>query len=351
MGCSSALENRKGSDDRTDPDEKHLGGQIRFRNPEMAAMYSAAKANPKSFDPVYVYARAVADACLASLVDKRCESCAEGAVRYKRRSELEPQYWPIIEDALSMLETLGGVPGLPADQMGLLVATKGRLLWLAGRSVEEQTLIDEYAHAHPAAAAVVRRRLELLREAGDGDAIESQCARSRARSASAPEAVRVDLLTACVAFHPNNPDGRSDMLDYATYLPNLSPAEDALYRANLAQRCVEKVGDEETRCAEACACEGKNPGKTPTAKCKRSCGGCRNETAQKLLACKKLGEPPPPPAEPVRATRSKGKSRFKAAPASRGPKTAPLWTPPKIAPAKKSPKGGAPDTEMKQTVL
>ena len=223
--CSSALKAPKAPEE--DADAKHLrSGKVTFRNPEMAAMYAAAKANPNAFDPVYVYAKSVTDACLASLVDKRCETCAEGAVRYKRRSELDPQHWAIIEDALSMLENLGNVPGLPAEQMDLLVATKGRLLWLAGRSVEEQTLIDEYARAHPTAVAVVRRRLELLREAGDGAALESQCARSRAKTQSAPEAARVDLLTACVALHPNNSEGRSDMLDYATYLPNLSPAED-----------------------------------------------------------------------------------------------------------------------------
>ncbi len=254
-----------------------------------------------------------------------------------------------------MLETLGGVPGLPAEQMDLVIAAKGRLLWLAGRSMEEQNLIDDYAHAHPSAVAVVRRRLELLREAGDGSAIESQCTRSRAKTASAPEAARMSLLTACVAFHPNNSEGRSDMLDYATYLPNLSPAEDALYRTSLAERCVAKVGDEGTRCGQACACEDKDSGKAPTTKCKRACGGCRNDLSEKLLACKKLGEPPPPPAAtPIRATRPKG-TRPKAAPAPSGPKTAPLWTPPKIAPAKdvgpRGPKGGAPEPDLQQTVL
>lgn len=348
--CSSALENRRTPEDDSDPDAKHVPGKVRFRNPEMAAMYTAARANPKTFDPVYVYAKAVTDACLASLVDKRCEGCTEAAVRYKRRSELEPQYWPIIEDALAMLETLGNVPGLPADQMDLLVATKGRLLWLAGRSVEEQTLIDEYARAHPAAVKVVRRRLELLRESGDITALEAQCARSRAKTQSASEAVRVDLLTACVAFHPNNREGRSDLLDYATYLPNLSTDEDALYRTSLEQRCSEKVGDEETRCAPVCACEANAAGKASIAKCKRACGSCRHETAQKMLACKKLGEPPPPPpSAPVRATRHKSTSRRKAAPASRGPKTAPLWTPPKVP--SRRPKGGAPDAELKQAVL
>jgi hypothetical protein len=338
-GCSSALNKRKASDDGTDQDAKLGQGKVRFRNPEMAAMYQAAKASPKSFDPVFAYAKAVADASLASLVDRRCEACAEGAVRYKPRSELEPQYWPIIEDALSMLEAFGNAPGLAAEQMDQLVATKGRLLWLAGRSMEEQTLIDEYARAHPSAVAVIRRRLELLREDGAIGALESQCARSRAKMQSAPEAARLDLLTACVALHPNNTDGRSDMLDYAAYLPNPSEAEDALYRVHLVQRCVERVGDEETRCAQACACEDKDSGKQPAPKCKRACQGCRNETAQKLGICKKLGEVaavPRPKAAPARAHRPKAAP----SPAAR----------PKGAPDRR-PKGRNPASEPEKAVL
>ena len=138
----------------------------------------------------------------------------------------------------------------------------------------------------------IRRRLELLREAGDAAASESQCTRSRAKMESAPDTTRLDLLTACVALHPDNTDGRSDLMDYAEYLPNLSTAEDAIYRTSLAQRCVEKVGDEEERCAQACACVDKDSGKQPTAKCKRACGGCHNETAQRLRLCKKIGEAP-----------------------------------------------------------
>ena len=300
VGCSSGLDNRQGSDLGSDQEAKLGQGKMRFRNPEMAAKYKAAKASPRSFDPVYAYAKAVADVCLASLVDTRCEACAEGAVKYRQRSELEMQDWPMIEDALSMLEALGNVPGLTAVQMDPLVATKGRLLWLAGRSSEEQPLIDDYARAHPDAVAVIRRRLELLRETGDAAAAESQCTRSRAKTESATEATRLELLTACVALHPGNADGRSDLMGYAEYLPNLSPAEDALYRMNLAQRCVEKVGDEKARCAEACACVDKASGKQPAAKCKRACGGCHNETAQRLSLCKKIGEATPNTARPPR---------------------------------------------------
>jgi hypothetical protein len=315
-GCSPALKHRKVSDEGSDPAAKLGQNKIRFSNPEMAALYQAAKASPKSFEPVHAYAKAVADVSRASLIEENCDDCGEGAVRYKRRSELEPHYWPIIEDALSMLEVLGNVPNLPAEQMDQVVATKGRLLWLVGRSMEEQTLIDEYARAHPAAVAVIRRRLELLRESGDTDELESQCARSRARTESAPDAARVDLLTACVAFHPNNRHGRSDLLDFAKYLPNLSKAEDTLYRANLVQRCEQKVGDEKTRCAQACSCEDKDSGKQPTARCKRTCGSCRSETAQKQHVCKKIGEVASPPTPRARKTPSRSHRR-KSAPARR----------------------------------
>jgi hypothetical protein len=302
IGCSPGLDNRQGSDIGAEQEAQLGQNKIRFRNPEMAAKYDAAKAAPRSFDPVYAYAKAVTDACLAPLVDSGCKACAEGAVKYKQSSTLEIDYWPIIGDALSMLEALENVPGLAAQQMDPLVATKGRLLWLSGRSAEEQTLIDAYAHAHPDAVGVVRRRLELLREAGDAAASESQCARSRAKTESASEAARLDLLTACVALHPGNTDGRSDLMGYAEYLPNLSTAEDALYRGNLVQRCVEKVGDEEARCTQACACTDKDSGKQPTAKCKRACGGCHNETAQRLRVCKSIGEAPH---ATVRASRPK----------------------------------------------
>jgi len=337
VGCSSGLENSPGAAVGTQPETSLGQSKVRFRNPEMAARYEAAKTAPRDFKPVYAYAKAVSDASLASLVDPSCGGCAEGAVRYKQRSELEPHYWPIIEDALSMLEVLGKVLGLTAEQVDSLIATKGRLLWLAGRSVEEQNLIDDYARAHPDAVAVVRRRLELLREAGDSSALASQCARSRAKTASASEAARQDLLTACVAFHPGNREGRSDLLDYGKYLPDLTLAEDGVYRTGLVQRCVEKVGDEESRCAEACACEDKDGGKPPVAKCKRTCGGCRSETAAKLRLCKKVADAPPAVA---RAPQTKPS----AAEGGRKPKSAPVKStpPPKLAPAWSEPGKAAP---------
>ena len=269
-------------------------------------MYKAAKASPRSFDPVYAYAKAVTDACLASLAFP-CDACGEGALRYKQRSELEPQYWPIIEEALSMLDVLGKTAVMTApERVDQLIATKGRLLWLVGRSVEEQPMIDEYAKEHPGAVAVIRRRLELLREANDTRGSESQCNLSRAKTESSPDEARMDLLTACVALHPRNTNGRSDVLDYPKYLPNLTTAEEALYRKSLVDRCEARADDEEASCAEGCACDEK-----PSGKCKKACARCRSEKAQRLRLCKKITEapsavprppapkPPPAPVHPL----------------------------------------------------
>lgn len=342
LGCSSTLENRPVADEGGDPALQLAQSKIRYRNPEMAARYQAAKTSPRKFEPVHDYAKAVAEGALASLVDKSCASCDEGTVRYKRRSELEPQYWPIIEDALAMLDVLAAEPGLAAEEMDNVIATKGRLLWLAGRSMEEQTLIDDYAHGHPGAVAVVRRRLELLRENGDTGAVESQCTRSRSKTTSASEAVRVGVLTACVAMHPENSEGRSDLVNYASYLPSPSPAEDALYRGYLVGRCIERVGDEGTRCTQACACEDPESGKVPTPKCKRACGGCRSETADKLRLCNKLGEAPPPP-PPTRATAA---ARSKRSPGAVGARGAP-----RKGKSDRPAKGGGSDSGAQQVEL
>ena len=241
-------------------------------------------------------------------------------MRFKPRSALEPQYWPIIDEALSMLEDLGKVPGLTADQSDRLLATKGRLLWLAGRSVEEQPMIFEYAAEHPEAVSVIRRRLELLRESGDAAGLESQCTLSRAKTRSAPEAARVDLLTACVALNPKNREGRSDLLDYAKYLPNLTTSEEAVYRANLVQRCETRATDGEAQCAEGCACGDGDAGNKLTGKCKRACSRCHKATAQRLRLCKKITDAPtavrapkPKPAAAVSASRAKS-ARHKNAP-------------------------------------
>jgi len=302
--CSSSLDNRSRSGDETGGLGPGLG-KLRFPSDDIAAKYKAAKASPQNLESVLDYGRTVALYCLGSLLDTTCASCEGGLPAYRPRSELNTNYWPVIEDALPMLDPFMEGQALDAGQMEVLVEVKGRLLWLAGRSTEEQTLIDSYALAHPTALAVVKRRLEILRESGDTSLLESQCSRSRARMKSAPEAARLDLLTSCVTLHPNNGEARSDVTDYATYLPNLSAEEETLYRGHLVQRCEEKVGDEESHCAEACACEAKDSGKPPTAKCKRACGAFRKETAQELLACKKLGEVAPTLA-PARAARPKG---------------------------------------------
>jgi hypothetical protein len=312
-------------------------GKLKMPNKHVAAKYKAAKAAPQSFAPVYAYARAIADVCLATLVDKSCTDCESDLPRYKRRSELNPLLWPLIEDALTSLDGITELPQRGSPEMDKMTALKGRLLWLAGRSTEEESLIDGYAFANPDAVAVVRRRLELLRDNGDAAEVESQCTRSRLRMKSAPEAALLDLLTACVALHPSNGPGRSDLMDYATYLPNMSTTEDTLYRLNLVQRCVQKVGDEGSRCGQACACMDKESGKSPTAKCKRSCERCRGETTQQLAVCQKLGEAAPA-AAPTATTRRKGSSRKKGGPAKR-------------APAGKSKKGGRPGPAPQQAVL
>jgi hypothetical protein len=292
VGCSSGLDNRQGSAVGTKPATKRAQSKAKFRNPEMDAMYKAAKAAPRSFEPVYAYAKAVADASLVSLADTSCPACGEGAMKLKPRSSLEPHYWPIIEEALSMLDTLGKVLGLTPDEVDQMTATKGRLLWLAGRSVEEQPLIDDYAKAHPDAVAVIRRRLELLRESGAATSSETQCALSRAKMDTAPEATHVDLLTACVALHPRNTYGRSDLLDYAKYLPNLTTPEEVLYRRNLVERCEAKAGEEGERCEEDCGCDDKEAAKQQTAKCKKACARCHSEMAQRMRLCKKITEAP-----------------------------------------------------------
>jgi hypothetical protein len=303
VGCSSSLDNRA----RPVDEGGGLGpaqGKLRFPSEDIAAKYKAAKASPENLESVLDYGRTLALVCLGSLLDTTCSSCEEGLPTYRPRSELNTSYWPFIEDVLPMLDPFMEGKKLDAGKMETLVEVKGRLLWLAGRSTEEQTLIDSYALAHPTALAVVKRRLEILRDSGETSMFESQCSRSRARMKSAAESARVDLMAGCVSLHPNNADARSDVLDYATYLPNLAPDEEALYRGHLVQRCEERVGDDESRCAEACACEAKDAGKPPTATCKRACGGCRKDTAQELHACKQLGAVAPAPA-PARAARAK----------------------------------------------
>jgi hypothetical protein len=324
LGCSSGLDNQPAPPPRS----KRVQTQPRFRSPEMDAMYKAAKASPHSFDPVYSFAKAVADACLASLAFK-CDACGEGAMRYKQRSELEPHYWPIIEEALSMLDVLGKTAELAApDRVDQLIATKGRLLWLAGRSLEEQTMIDDYAKAHPDAVAVIRRRLELMREASDIAGAEAQCNLARAKTESSPEPARVDLLTACVALHPRNTNGRSDLLDYPKYLPHLTENEEDIYRKSLVDRCEAKADDEESACAEGCGCQEKEGAEPPTGKCKKACARCRSEKSQRIRLCKKITEAPsavPRPPKPSAAP----------TPAVAPPKRLP---PPTVGPSENAPK-------------
>jgi hypothetical protein len=301
--CSSSLDNGPPSRDETV--FRPSSGKLKFPNQDIEAKYRAAKKSPDNVEAVTDYGRSVVLFGLASLLDTTCGACQGELAVYRPRSELTTSFWPVIEDALPMLDPFLEAQKQDGSQMDLLVEVKGRLLWLAGRSAEEQSLIDGYALAHPTAMAIVKRRLEILRQASDSYLSESQCNRSRTRMRSAPEAERLDLLSACVALHPNNPEGKSDTPEFATFLPNLSPDEAALYRTHLVQRCEEKAGDEE-RCAESCACEAKAAGKAPPAKCKRACETCHKQASQEVLACKKLGEVAPEPA-PAPRGRTKGK--------------------------------------------
>lgn len=300
--CSSSLDNAPVRRDESSV-IRPRASKPKFPSQEIAAKYKAAKDAPGNVEVVLDYGRSVVLFCLASLLDNSCTSCEGDLPVYRPRSELNTAYWPIIEDALTMLEPFMEGRKLEAGQMELLVEVKGRLLWLAGRSSEEQTLVDAYAIAHPTAITIVKRRLEILRDAHDVYFFDSQCTRSRSRMRSAAEADRLDLLSSCVSLHPNNAEARSDTETWATFLPNLSPDEAALYRGHVAQKCAERVGDEGERCADACGCGGKDA-PSPAAQCKRACTDCRNETTQELLACRKLGEAPPDPA-PVRRGRGK----------------------------------------------
>jgi hypothetical protein len=293
-GCSSALDNRQpaAADAATDDEGKNASGELQFPNPDLAAKYEAAKASPQSFEALLAYARAVADFCLTTLVDESCApNCPKEAPQYKPASELAPKNWLLAQNALSLLAVLKDGQGLPQAQFGQFVAVKGRLLGLAGHAEEEQTLIDGYVRAHPDAVSVVRRRLELLRQASDVKGAEAQCARSRASMKPALEPARLELLTTCVALHPNNQEGKTDPPDYTEYLPNPSKAEQRLYRRHLVRLCIEKVGSKETRCAQACACKDQPADKEQKAKCKEACRNCRIETAQQIRDCKHPGAP------------------------------------------------------------
>ena len=321
-GCSSVFDNRPGptSDAGAAPDGQAAKGQLEFPNQDLTDKHEAAKASPESFEPVIAYAKAVADFCRASLVDESCApDCPQGPVKYKPVSELAPKHWVLTQDALTMLEAFKTGEGLPPAQFEQFVGVKSRLLGLAGHAAEEQALIENYAEAHPDAVAVVRRRLELLRQAGDVKAAEEQCNRSRKRMKSASATARLELLTSCVALHPTNAEGKTNPPDYARYLPNPTRAEQRLYRKHLIRRCVEEVGSKESRCKEACACKDPSADKQRKAKCKQTCRDCRIETAQRIRECKKTGGLPP-----TRAARPKrGVSAPTARPKSGAPAAAP----------------------------
>jgi hypothetical protein len=305
-GCSSALDNQPKPVD-AGPVEKAVDTQAKPPTPELVTKHEAAKAAPQSFEPVFAYAKGLTDYYLAQLADTSCSDCAQGgSVKYKRKGEADPASWFLIEEALSWVDALMKVQGLAAAQMEQLVAVRGRMLWLVGRPEDEVTSLGEYAAAHPAAIVVIKRRLELLREAEDVKESEAQCARSRAAVKSAPEATQLELLTSCVALHPGNADGKSYVLDYVKFLPAPSKAEQRMYRKHLVQSCLGTVGSREARCSEACACKDKGLDKAKKAECKQMCIYCRVETAQKVRECKKDGTTTFAPFTPPRPKRGGG---------------------------------------------
>jgi hypothetical protein len=58
VGCSSGLDNRQGSDMGSEQEAKLGQSKMKFRTPEMAEKYKTARSSPRSFDPVYGYAKA-----------------------------------------------------------------------------------------------------------------------------------------------------------------------------------------------------------------------------------------------------------------------------------------------------
>jgi hypothetical protein len=286
-GCASGNGPKRRSGSTARPAAAAKPADPHFPNEDMAAKYQAARRTPKDFDVVMAYANTLALFCLASLVDDECgPACMTGPVRYKPASGLDADTRRLVEGALPMLDRLMSVQELSWDRIGDWAALKGRLLWLSGRAAAEQTLIDGYLLQHPDAVPVVRRRLELLREAGDTAAAEAQCNDSRASLKQAADAVRLDLLTGCVSLHPANREGRSDAMDFAKYLPKLSKDERRLYRQHLTQQCERDPPGPEAPCAGLCACEQNAADKAATAKCKEACKHCRDQAKARLKFCK-----------------------------------------------------------------
>ena len=255
--------------------------------PDLERKHEAAKRSPQDFDVVLAYAKELSDYAAASLVDVRCGSaCASGPVKHKPASALDGDCRRLIEEALPMLDALMSVQGLSWERMGRWAALKGRLLGLSGRTDDEQTLIDGYALQHPDAVPVIRRRLELLREAGDAKESVAQCNRSRSSLRLAAGQDRLELLIVCVSLHPANKEGRSDPLNFAKYLPRMTRGEKRLYRKHMRECCTrEPVSAEASPCALLCACAPPTAGKS-TGECKKACRGCRKQANARRRACK-----------------------------------------------------------------
>jgi hypothetical protein len=104
---------------------------------------------------------------------------------------------------------------------------------------------------------------------------------------TAPEEARLDVLTSCVALHPENKGGKDDPQDYAKYLPRLAPDEQRLYRKHMTRRCEEDTGSHEAYCSRICVCDDRPWDKKYTTHCKEVCKGCKEQALEKLKGCKK----------------------------------------------------------------
>jgi len=262
--------------------------ELKFPNHDLATAYDVAQAYPQNFDAVYGYAKALSDHCQGSLVDTSCGPyCAGGPEKRKPASALDPDSRFLVENALPKVDTLMSTPGLSWAQMGQAVAVKARLLGFSGRTADEKALVDGYAAQHPESFPVVKRRLEILRDANDAKELEAQCARSRDSVKSAPEDARLEVLTGCVALHPDNKGGKDDPQDYAKYLPKLAGDEQRLYRKHMARRCQQETDLHQASCSRICVCDDRPWDKKYAAHCKEVCRGCRTQAVEKLKGCKK----------------------------------------------------------------
>jgi hypothetical protein len=194
----------------------------------------------------------------------------------------------LVGNVLPKVDVLMAQGNLNDAQMGKAVAIKGRLLYFDQRGGEEKTLLDGYVAEHPAAMPVVRRRLELLRDAKDSAGSEAQCKTTRQSLKGASEDERLGVLTMCVSLHPENKQGHDDPADYAKYLPGASGDETHLYRGHMIKACLGDSDSHDLHCQRICVCNDRPWDKKYTDHCIEVCHGCRDEAAARRKRCGKM---------------------------------------------------------------